>query len=347
MAESKYRVARGDPVEDRQRILDLWARCGFGSGEQASERYDWFYLRNPRGRGRVYLLWQAEELVGALGAGSRQFVCASGEPPLNAAILVDYVVHPAHRSMFPALQLQRFAREQEFLAADMIYGLPDVKAAPVFRRLGASVEFASGSYVRVLRSGIYASRLFPRIPAALVRVVCWVADRVRIALVWAACRSSGLRTSWQRGIPESLEALWARTAAHPELATGVRDREFLQWRFDASRDEWLVLTVTQRNNTLGYFVCRREGSELQVFDLLVEPRDAATMPLLALSLAAWAIEVRSVRIVFGGFRNVQIALGRAGFKLRDQRPCFLMQQSAGVARRLPVGWWLTRADEDV
>jgi hypothetical protein len=80
--DNKYRVTRGDPVADRERILDLWARCEFGSGEQASERYDWFYLRNPRGQGRVYLLWQADELVGALGAGSRQFTCAAGEPPL-------------------------------------------------------------------------------------------------------------------------------------------------------------------------------------------------------------------------------------------------------------------------
>ena len=249
--------------------------------------------------------------------------------------------------MFPALQLQRFAREQELLAADMVYGLPDVKAAPVFRRLGASVEFDSGSYVRVLRSFEYASRLFPRVPPSLVRVVCWFADRARLAVVAATCRARGVSARWHRGFPESIETLWARTAAQPDLAIGERDRQFLEWRFGSSRDEWQVLTVTQRNNAQAYFVCRREGNELQVFDLLVDRRDAAAMPLLALSRAAWALEVRSVRIVFGGFRSVQIALGRAGFKLRDQRPCFLMQKSAGVKRRLPAGWWLTRADEDV
>lgn len=345
--DNKYRVTRGDPVADRERILDLWARCEFGSGEQASERYDWFYLRNPRGQGRVYLLWQADELVGALGAGSRQFTCAAGEPPLNAAILVDFVVHPAHRSMFPALQLQRYAREQEFQAVEMIYGLPDVKAAPVFRRLGAAIEFTSGNYARVLRSGSYTIKLFSKVPAALVRLACWFVDRARIALVFALCAVYGVSTEWRREFPESLDSLWTRTAFQPDLATGERDREFLQWRFNSSRDECQVLTVTQRKTPVAYFVCRREGNELQVLDLLVAQREAAALPLLALSRAAWSLEVKTARIVFGGFRGIQGALARAGFKLRDERPCFLMQQAAVGARRLPAGWWLTRADEDV
>jgi len=347
VADIRYRVTRGDPAADRERVLDLWARCGFASGEPARERYDWFYLRNPRGPGRVYLLWQVDELVGALGAGSRRFICGAGEPPLNAAILVDFVVHPAHRSMFPALQLQRFAREEELRETEMIYGLPDVKATPVFRRLGATVEFASGIHVRVLRSGSYASRLLPRVPAALVQLACWFVDRARVALVWAMCKARGLRTSWPREFPESLDSLWQLTAAQKDLATGERDREFLQWRFGSNRDEWQLLTVSRRSLPIGYFVCRRADNELQVFDFLVAQRDAATLPLLALSLAAWRLGVKSVRIVFGGVRSVQVELARAGFKLRDQRPCFLMQQNAAGARRLPGEWWLTRADEDV
>jgi hypothetical protein len=347
MAETRYRVTRGDPAADRERVLDLWARCGFASGEQAGERYDWFYLRNPRGPGRVYLLWQLDELVGALGAGSRRFICGAGEPPLNAAVLVDFVVHPAHRSMFPALQLQRFAREEELRETEMVYGLPDVKATPVFRRLGATAEFSSGIHVRVLRSGSYASRLLPRVPPALVQAVCWVVDRARVALVWAMCKARGLRTTWHREFPGSVDALWRLTAAQTNLATGERDLEFLRWRFASNTEEWRLLTVSRRNSEAGYFVCRREGNELQVFDFLVAHRDAATLPLLALSLAAWTLGVKSVRIVFGGFRSVQVELARAGFKLRDQRPCFLMQQKVAGARRLPDEWWLTRADEDV
>lgn len=342
--ENKYRVARGDPVADRERILDLWARCGFASGEQARARYEWFYLQNPRGRGRVYLLSQHDELVGAVGAGSRRFACGPGEAPLDAAILVDFVVHPAHRSMFPALQLQRFVREEELRNTEMVYGLPDVKAAPVFRRLGATAELVSGSFVRVMRSGFYTRRLFPKVPAAFLDFASAIVDRARIVVVWAVCRARGLRTEWQRGIPETLDTLWAQTSARANLATGERDSRFLRWRFGSG--DWRVLTVKQRQSVVGYFVCLQESGELLVFDLLVVERDAAALPLLALSLAAWTLGSRTVRVVFGGFRALKGALARAGFRLRDTRPCFLMQQPAAT-RRLPAEWWLTRADEDV
>jgi hypothetical protein len=158
--------------------------------------------------------------------------------------------------------LQRFAREQEFQSAEMIYGLPDVKAAPVFRRLGAAIEFTSGNYARVLRSGSYAIKLFPKVPAALVRLVCWFVDRARIALVFVLCAAYGVSTEWRREFPESLDTLWTRTAFQPDLATGERDREFLKWRFSSSRDECQVLTVAQRKTPVAYFVCRREGKRV-------------------------------------------------------------------------------------
>ena len=47
------------------------------SGESARARYDWFYLANPAGPSRVYLLFSGDEMVGALGAGTRQLAGAS------------------------------------------------------------------------------------------------------------------------------------------------------------------------------------------------------------------------------------------------------------------------------
>jgi hypothetical protein len=352
VAGDKYRVEQGDPVRDRTRILDLWKRCEFAPGEDAQARYDWFYLRNPRGHGRVYLLVHADtgELVGAVGAGSRWFARGQTEPPLRGAILVDFVVHPLHRSMFPALQLQRAAREHEFRSADVVYGLPDVKAAPIFKRLDAARQFSSGNYVRVLRSGKYASRLMPKMAAMPVRLACWWIDRARLLLLWALCRASGVRTHWQRELPAGLDALWRRAVSQPDHATGERDQEYLDWRFcRARRDDWWVLALTSvRDERLdAYFICRRDGNDLQVLVFLPADRRRLVTKFLALSLAAWALEVESVRIELGGSAAAQRALVRAGFLLRDERPCFLMQAAGADAPALPQQWWLTRADEDV
>ncbi len=121
--EHKYRVDRGDPVADRERILALWERCKFASGAPARARYDWFYLDNPAGRSRVYLLFSGDEMVGALGTGTRQLAGAAGEMR-SAVILVDFVVEPMHRSLYPALALQKTARERELRDIPMLYGIP-------------------------------------------------------------------------------------------------------------------------------------------------------------------------------------------------------------------------------
>jgi hypothetical protein len=351
VSESKYRVERGDPQRDRGRILDLWERCGFASGAAASARYDWFYLDNPGGRGRVYLLFQPDggELVGAVGAGTRLFARGENQPPLRAAILVDFVVHPAHRSMFPALQLQRVAREQELLESEVIYGLPDVKATPVFRRLGSSAQLVSGSHVRVLRSAKFMGRQVPILPASMARILCWFVDRVRLLLPWLICATYGVKARWEGGFTEAFDDFWRRAGRHSDLATGERDRRFLQWRFCRSQQaEWLILSVSNRRGQIeAYFVCRREAEDLQVFDVLLADRTAGAVPLLALSLAAWKLGFESVRVVFCGFRGMKSALLRAGYILRDQRPCFLIQAAGAASSAMPGEWWLTRADEDV
>ncbi len=345
--DRSYRVERGDPAADRERILQLWERCSFGQGAAASARYDWFYLDNPSGRGRVYLLFHGDELVGSLGAGSRGISCGAGASLLRASILVDFVVDPAHRSMFPALQLQRVAREHELRESQLIYSLPGDKATPVFRRLGFSAQLMSGTHVRVLRSTRFLGRLLPWAPPLALRAACWLVDRARLLLPRAMCRASGVSARWQQCLPDGIEELWDRVAAVPDIATGERHREFLEWRFRASpQREWLVLPVkNRRGNLIAYFVGVRHGDHLRVFDLLLADRDAGVLPLQALVLAARELKFDSVRILFGGCARMHRALKRAGFQLRDERPCFLIQP-AGAAQ-LPREWWLTKADEDV
>jgi hypothetical protein len=345
-ADSRYRVTRGDPVADRARILELWERCGFASGERAAARYDWFYLQNPAGPGRVYLLFSGLELVGAMGAGSREIACGRDRSPLKAAMLADFVVDPAHRSMFPALQLQRVAREQELRDAQLIYGVPGDKAEPVFRRLGFSARLSSGNHARVLRSAKFVYRVLPRVPTPLVRVACGIVDRLRLLLPWMLCKLAGVRGQWRRELPGEIDELWRNAAAADGVATGVRDLQFLAWRFHPSRADWRVLAVTgRRGSLLAYFVCLGKGDYLWVYDLLLADRDAGALPLLALSLAGWGEGVNSVRVPFGGSPRMERALSRAGYRLRDARTCFLIQ-APGADARLPPEWWLTKADED-
>jgi hypothetical protein len=346
----RYRVEIGDPRRDRERILDSWSRSGFAVGIDAAARYNWFYLGNPRGSARVYLLFHGDELVGSMGAGTRLFETGQGETALRGAVLVDFVVHPAHRSMFPALQLQRMARESELRTMDVVYGLPEAKAAPIFKRLGATLQFASGSYVHVLRSANHILSRLPRATVPLVRPLCWIADRGKLASTWLLCRLYGLRARWQNELPTDMDAFWESDKHLAGCATGERSREFLEWRFGGQRDacSYLVISRAGRPGVVAVFVCRRDRTDLQVLDMLLANREGTQVPkFLALSLAAWSLGVETVRVVFGGCPGTQRALTRAGFFLRDQRPCFVMQGAHAGSAALPRQWWLTKADEDV
>jgi hypothetical protein len=349
---STYQVERGEAHADRARILELWERCGFTAGAAAAARYDWFYLHNPDGLARVYLLLDGNgALVGSVGAGVRHFVVPGNERPLRAAVLVDFVVHPAHRSMFPALLLQRVVREQELRDADLVYGLPDVKAAPVFKRLGSNLQLESGSYVRVLRSNRFATRLVGWMPAFVIAAACAIVDRMRLLAPWVISRLNGLHAEWRHELPDGLDGLWNRARTQEGHAQGIRDFRFLAWRFDPKvLGGWLVLPVRRgRGGTLeACFIGRREGEDLVVYDSLFATDDLAT-PLLVLALAAWRLGVQSVRVVFGGCDRTGRSLERAAYLLRDRRPCFLSWNADGAALSLGRvrSWRLTRADEDV
>lgn len=345
--EKRYRTERGDSVADRERILALWERCGFASGESARARYDWFYLANPAGPSRVYLLFSGEEMVGALGAGTRQLAGAAGAV-CSAAILVDFVVEPAHRALYPAVALQRWAREREFHDLHMIYGIPAAKAIPVFRRMGATTELSCGNHARVLRSARFLRRLLPWMPRIGVRVLGAVIDRARLVLPWLICRFAGVRSQWQPDLPTGLESLTDAAHGRQDCAMGIRDRRFLEWRFSRARgEEWQVLQVTgRRGRLIACFICLHEGEELHVHDLLIGDPSDSFVALQALALAGGRSAAESVRIAFGGCTRMQRTLASAGFLLRDQRTCFLVK-APGLDVALPTQWWLTRADEDV
>lgn len=346
--DNPYRIERGDAGADRERILALWERCNFLLGESARERYDWFYLANPAGTSRVYLLMHGDNLVGALGTGTRQFAGACGSVR-SGAILVDFVVEPAHRSFSPALALQRAARAQELHDLPLVYGIPAAKAMPIFRRVGANLELPCGDYVRVLHASRYLRRLLPWMPTLALRAIGGVIDRARLALAWLVCRLAGVSAEWQNGPPENLEQLVEAVHDRDDCATGVRDRGFLQWRFDNSRGtHWRWLCVTgRRGRLIGCFIGAIEDGELLVHDFLVDHADHSYAALQALALGARRLRVEAVRFPFGGCARMQRTLARAEYLLREKRTCFLALAPGLDPQSIPKHWWLTRADEDV
>jgi hypothetical protein len=343
--EPAYSVERRDPERARTEVLSLWKSSGFWthpSDEAARARYDWLHLRNPAGPSRIYLLKETatDKVVGSVGACTRVFF--TKDSTQRGSLLVDFVVDPAHRSLFPAMLLQRTAREQELATHALLYALPEPKAVPVFKRLGSDVVAESRRYARIVRFRHGTKRLLWAPLASLSGALIDLADLVITSF---RLRGTPLTGRWSEGFGPEIEAIWARGRAGA-VALGERSPEFLRWRFLERPGEAARIFLLQHRKTgepRAYFVCTINGSTAAINDFLcVGSRDELIESLLLVCRAARRAGASVIYLELALGDAYAEALRTAHFMPRTTRPCFVKTNPDGRAPE-----WLTRADEDV
>src|SRR5688500_13696162 len=105
MNQSGYTVREAslDDTADTSALFGVWDAAYPAA---LAPRFDWLYRRNPAGPARVWLLCTPTgEAVGGLSVFPRRFW--AGGRHLSGAIVGDMIVLPAHRTLGPALMLQR------------------------------------------------------------------------------------------------------------------------------------------------------------------------------------------------------------------------------------------------
>jgi hypothetical protein len=345
-----YSVRPGEAARDEPVIIGLWRAGGLAEPQddgRARARYDWFYRSNPQGQARLTMLWSDREdaPVGSLAIGARSFI-VNGRT-LAAGVLVDFVVAPRHRSVLPALTLQREARQQAIESVPVIYGMPDTKAVALCRRLPTDVAFNLQRLVRVVRSRVYLNRMMPALVAEFLGAFTDVLDRAWAGLQLLSCRMGG---EWVTGFDESFDELWNRTP-QSGVCIGVRNRRFLQWRFlDKPGPAPYIYAVRDRGTrTLCmYFICELCDGTLSVKDFLHAgtARDLKR-GLLMLAAAARRLGANSVSIHVAGDDTVRRALRHAQYLCRSERPFFAVLHPSAAGAAKGCSWFITQADEDV
>lgn len=342
-----YRLEQGVVTRDSAKAARLWRECSFGLDASQEARFDWFYGGSPRGEGQINFLVHAtsEQPVGFLGVGQREWILDGA--PVGAGVLVDFVVHPQHRTALPALLLQRQGRERALQTAQVLYGLPDTKAVAMFKRLGAQYECRLPRFARVLRSRGYLQRLLPAWLAQPLAVFTDTLDFLGMHLQLLLSRSRG---EWLHEFDARFDALWARVNKQGR-SIGVRDSAFLTWRFlrQPGREYRIFAVESPADGTLlAYFVCELRGETLAVQDCLFAGTEMQMRhALLRLSLAARRLGASVISIQVCGDALLPRALRLMQFVERDGRPFFatiappLQQRAAGAA------WYITPADEDI
>ncbi|HMN42986.1 MAG TPA: hypothetical protein PKE27_00295 [Povalibacter sp.] len=344
-----YQVYAGVAAEDCAKAIELWRDCGFGSSsaERDVARYRWFYQVNPQGEGQINFMRQdaSGPPLGFLGVGCRRWLLR-GES-VFAGVLVDFVVHPQHRSASPALQLQRQGRERATATMTFLYGLPHTKAIPIFKRLGAQYELALVRYARVLRAAVYLRRLMPQ---WLARPLAAASDVLDVASMKLRLVFSRNRGAWHDGFDARFDELWQQVDKSSR-SIGVRSREFLQWRFGAQpghQYRTFVIRHRDRDALHTYFVCELIGDQLIVKDFLsIGTRADVRDGLLLLCLQSIKLGAAIVSIQACGDAVLAAALRSVQFIERDRRWLYASVPEAARGSFEGLAWYLTQADEDI
>lgn len=343
-AAPAYTVHEADVARDRDAVLALW-RGNLGQDAHMAAKYDWFYRDSPAGPPLLLLLRHeaSGDWVGVAGAGPRRF--RHGGADRRAGVLVDLAVLPEHRSLGPALTLQQAMLERGLARFDLLYGFPNPKAVPVFKRVGYGALGTLARMARVLRHGPYVRRRLPALPSVLALpagLLLDLADRVRLALP-----GRGLRGQWSAQTPPELDALWAGSD-HGSGPVAVRDAAFARWRFDACPlvGTEHLLVRDRAGAARAWFACQRRDGALHVADAWSD-RGAAGVPADCIAVLLRAARARgaqalSIEIVADG--AAAAGWEACGFVVRERRPVF--GKAAPTLADVAALPWLSSADED-
>jgi hypothetical protein len=341
----QYSVRRAAFPADWERVLALW-RGNLGAPASMEDKRAWFYERSPTGQPLTMLLHYAdsagnERAVGVATAGRRPLRC--GEQAMSGGLLVDIAVSPQHRTLFPALLLQKTLRETGLVEHDCLYGFPNPKATPVFQRVGYQKLGMMTRYVRVVRATPYLRERMPDWAAALLGSLWDSLARLR----FMAAGGPSLRLEWRSASETRPAGDLAFVAGRP-LVRGARSAELLRWRFAerAGHRFECVAAHSAGGALIGYWIVEATGGALEVWDCSPALLDSAraSRAWYALFMEARRRGYRSVSFACLAPAELVRALERAGMAVRGERPVFCALRTEHPAAA--VAWYLTAADED-
>lgn len=344
----EYAVVVAKVIEESASICSLW-RTGLSASNLYEAKFDWYYHRNPDGApDALFLLHNSGiDAVGFAAVGHRRM--RFNNATFMTGVLVDFVVRPEHRTLFPALLLQQEMYRFALQTHQMVWGLPNAKAAAVFSRAGYQCVGQLVRYVRVLRSAEYLARHIPRWAS---RVIGPIIDWARsVDIVFRGMGTRDYIIQWQNRPDTRFNDLWERSAK-PDQLMGVRDEQYLTWRFSDSpfgTHSFCTLVSIVDQRLIGYAACEFVQHAAHVRDFLVDSNVPGALACLWRELArsAFCMGHASLNTEFLGCALVQRELKNAGMAARDHSPLYAAATDESLPLLQERHWYITRTDLDV
>ena len=345
---SRYVIAAGDTGTDPRHVLSL----GRHLPDLTEERYAKYYARHPLGSPHFVFARPADEGQPVGMAALFPVRLRIESRPVLVGIAGDLVVDPAHRSLGPAVLLERslldLLRQSEFRFS---YAMPNPAAEPVFRRVGYAELGRLARFVRLLKTE-FAVRTYVRAPrpaaaaAKVLDVVIGVTSRER----WRVRRGS-LAVEEAAQFDERFAPLWT-AAFERHVITGDRDAELLNWKYELGTPpgRFSLVAATEGDSVRGYAVTVDRKEIRHVVDVLFDAPGVCDALMSHVIRRAREAGVSAVCVdYFGPANDLTRRLRAFGFLRRSARPLMVFvpdgESLPELSRR--ENWHVLGGDEDV
>ncbi len=313
-----YTVADSNLKDDREGILAVWRR-NLADKEKAGDKFDWYYLSNPLGRGRIWKLISDStgSIVGTAGLGWRQVKI--GDTSRCVGLNSDFAVDSEHRSLLPALKLQKAVLAGLPDDAAFTYCVPNQNAAPLMKRVGFAPIGRLRRHAKVLKHSEYLRRI-PRIGAMapILAIPLDLALRMASRENWTGL--SGARVRHVDDFDERFDRFWERAGRRFSIAA-ERTAAFLHWRYNLCplrKYRCIGLWTGTEDSLLGFAVYYIEDSHMRLVDLIAEDNGPVLRRLLAAAISTGRSEgVNSISLSAGEDLPIEQELHSYGFAHRE------------------------------
>jgi hypothetical protein len=327
---------------DAQLIIDFLAQNHTADSDQ--RRFNWLYRSGPAGEAQAWIAIDAKSgaNIGIAAAFPRRMYVEGTEE--LGWVLGDFCIAQGHRSLGPAIELQRACLAGlDAARAAVYYDFPSETMTGVYRRLGISHTSRMVRLAQPLRVDSKLRGVIRR--PNLARIVASAAN-LGLTLRSGTFRlPQGLTISLQESACGSEFTQLAQRLG-PALGTCVqRSADYLNWRYRQHpfrRHE--ILTLRRDDSLTGYAVLSPEGQQLNLVDLF---GDRDSIPVLLRGVVSIARRRKLETVTFGILAgHPWVAMIRSlGFYQREKCPVVIGQQGLASTKRIDC-WFLTNGDRE-
>ncbi len=344
-----YTVKEADLSRDRDDLL-LFLEHNYESVDLV--RFNWLYKNNTANQSICFILkTDLGEIVGMNGVFTRQL--KTGNKIITVANAIDLLVDKKHRTVGPALQLQRtLLTKLAERGIHIIFGFPLPSAQLILRRPGYHSLGTRQRWNKPLNSYFLLNKYMPSVIAKYISPITNVLLLLRTGELFKRipteyiCNTNDI-------IDTRFDLLWKENYS---LFSSICDRsyQFLKWRFvDFPNSPYKTFTLTDNTKKLqGYVIYRIDAKIVTIVDLLAGETDLVKLLLFEFSRHMRKANLNYLSFFYLGSPKISSILKQCGFLQRPEDSKFFLyinetKEQQYSSLRNSDSWFITDADKDV